>query len=80
MLLNRYTSRLINHEPAKTSVIIARLRPITNRVRKVESSIRVLLKSSIGPSTRKDTSGPSANVCENAEATKASEVEQRDNT
>ena len=65
-------------EPMKTSVITSRLKPMTNLVLKVADSMSKLLKSSIGPSTRKDTSGPTVKVCVNADATNASEVEQRD--
>ncbi|MNP63005.1 hypothetical protein D3C76_1583510 [compost metagenome] len=47
---------------------------------KVPSIMSKPLKSSIGPSTRKERSEPAENECMKAEATKASEVEHRDKT
>jgi hypothetical protein len=50
----------------------------TNLARNTDNSMIVVLRSSIGPNTRKVKSDPIENVLTKDEATKASAVEQSD--
>ncbi|MNE79862.1 hypothetical protein D3C80_1763850 [compost metagenome] len=61
-------------------ITIIVLKLMTNFVLKTERSIKVLLKSSIGPNTRKVIKDPVEKVLTKEEATKASEVEQIEST
>ncbi|MNE40966.1 hypothetical protein D3C80_1350140 [compost metagenome] len=63
-----------------TVVTMIALSVMTNLVLNTESSISVLLKSSMGPNTRKVISDPAEKVFTKEDATKASEVEQIEST
>lgn len=63
-------------EQANTVTAIRRLSPATNRMRNTPASISDLFRSSIGPKTRKVSSGPAVNMELNQAAMNASDVEQ----
>ena len=65
-------------EAVKTETKMSRLSSKTNRLRKMAASMSVPLKSSIGPNTRKDRIEPEEKDETKEDATKASEVEQRE--
>ena len=70
----------INTEPIKTPEKIRKNKYNANLVLNKAISINEFLKSSMGPSTIKANSEPGGKVCRKVEATKASEVEQREST
>lgn len=63
----------------KTTVVMINEIKIMKRGLKTDNIISVFLRSSIGPKTRKASSDPEEKVLTNDAATKASDVEHRDN-
>ena len=75
-----YSHKDNNTEPIKTPEKIRKNKYRANLVLNKASSINEFLKSSIGPSTIKAISDPAGKECTKVEATKASDVEQRERT